>query len=67
MRIASPCPGYNRGARPSPGTVAELLAALDMEDDGTEGSIDLQRLKRREPRERTRCLSPDEVRELVFR
>ncbi|CAK9018789.1 unnamed protein product [Durusdinium trenchii] len=40
------CEGYNRGARPSPGTVAELLAALDMEDDGTEGSIDLQRLKR---------------------
>jgi hypothetical protein len=30
-----------------PGTIAELLQALEMEDDGTDAGIDRQRLKRR--------------------
>lgn len=41
------CEGYNKAARPLPGTIAELLQALEMEDDGTDAGIDRQRLKRK--------------------
>eukprot|EP00435_Cladocopium_sp_Y103_P049595 s661_g15.t1 len=41
------CEGYNKAARPLPGTIAELLQALELEDDGTDAGIDRQRLKRR--------------------
>lgn len=34
------CEGYNKAARPLPGTIAELLQALEMEDDGTDAGID---------------------------
>lgn len=40
-------PGYNKGVRPLPGSIAELLQALDLEDDGTDAGINRQRLKRR--------------------
>eukprot|EP00434_Breviolum_minutum_P013768 symbB.v1.2.012144.t1/scaffold829.1/size159244/14 len=38
--------GYNKGVRPLPGSIAELLQALDIEDDGTDAGINRQRLKR---------------------
>ncbi|OLP89687.1 DnaJ protein-like 1 [Symbiodinium microadriaticum] len=40
------CEGYNKAARPIAGSVAELLQALDLEDDGTDQAVDRQRLKR---------------------